>query len=317
MLLPSGACSAALAPPPFNPQNPPQTPSKPQNPDKIPRNPTTPADVEAEKRYQEKRAAEKAGEPIPPPPVVLWRSVRELGVWLKDLRRARSAGALGGATYAAAALVDRAHVSEGRGLGFRAGGRDGLSGLAAVVPCGAVAALCVLVSANSSLFAPALLHARHPEMRGLLLLSTLHACSQSLLLWRLPLLPPRCCCVACLLPHRLPPAMQRLMSNLALSRIRTGQAAYIAEDRDIAVTRKADLLLGPTPTDAALQAEAAAAAAAALPAAADDARNSNVLMTSSGRRVKVGCGCLAGRLGGWLAGRLVGCLAVWLAGWLR
>ena len=68
------------------------------------------ADVEAEKRYQEKRAAEKAGEPIPPPPVVLWRSIRELGVWVKDLRRARSAGALGGATYAAAALVDRAHV---------------------------------------------------------------------------------------------------------------------------------------------------------------------------------------------------------------
>jgi hypothetical protein len=68
-------------------------------------------DVEAEKRYQEKRAAEKAGEPIPPPPVVLWRSVRELGVWVKDLRRARSAGALGGATYAAAELVDRAHVS--------------------------------------------------------------------------------------------------------------------------------------------------------------------------------------------------------------
>jgi hypothetical protein len=59
----------------------------------------------------EKRTAEKAGEPIPPPPVVLWRSVRELGVWLKDLRRARSAGALGGATYAAASLVDRAHVS--------------------------------------------------------------------------------------------------------------------------------------------------------------------------------------------------------------
>jgi hypothetical protein len=67
--------------------------------------------VEAEKRYQEKRAAEKAGEPIPPPPVVLWRSVRELGVWVKDLRRARSAGALGAATYAAAELVDRAHVS--------------------------------------------------------------------------------------------------------------------------------------------------------------------------------------------------------------
>jgi hypothetical protein len=62
--------------------------------------------------------------------------------------------------------------------------------------------------------------------------------------------------------------------------------------------RKADLLLGPTPTDAALQAEAAAAAAAAAPAAADDGRNSNVLMTSSGRRVKVGA-------------------ADWLAGWLR
>jgi hypothetical protein len=69
------------------------------------------ADVEAEKRYQEKRAAEKAGEPLPPPPVVLWRSARELGVWVKDLRRARTTGALGGAAYAAAALVDRAHVS--------------------------------------------------------------------------------------------------------------------------------------------------------------------------------------------------------------
>lgn len=71
----------------------------------------TTADVEAEKRYQEKRAAEKAGEPLPPPPVVLWRSARELGVWVKDLRRARTTGALGGAAYAAAALVDRAHVS--------------------------------------------------------------------------------------------------------------------------------------------------------------------------------------------------------------
>lgn len=69
------------------------------------------ADVEAEKRYQEKRAAEKAGEPIPPPPVVLWRSTRELGVWVKDLRRARTTGAVGGAAYAAAMLVDRAHVS--------------------------------------------------------------------------------------------------------------------------------------------------------------------------------------------------------------
>jgi hypothetical protein len=80
---------------------------------------TATADVEAEKRYQEKRAAEKAGEPLPPPPVVLWRSARELGVWVKDLRRARTTGALGGAAYAAAALVDRAHVS-----GVHWGGRE-------------------------------------------------------------------------------------------------------------------------------------------------------------------------------------------------
>jgi hypothetical protein len=32
---------------------------------------------------------------------------------VKDLRRARTTGALGGAAYAAAALVDRAHVSSG------------------------------------------------------------------------------------------------------------------------------------------------------------------------------------------------------------
>jgi hypothetical protein len=86
--------------------------------------------------------------------------------------------------------------------------------------------------------------------------------------------------------------LQRLMSNLALSRIRTGQAAYLAEDRESAALRKADLLLGPTPTDAALQAEAQAAAgtaAAAAIAAAEDARNSTIMMTSSGRRVKVNC----------------------------
>jgi hypothetical protein len=85
-------------------------------------------------------------------------------------------------------------------------------------------------------------------------------------------------------------SQQRLMSNLALSRIRTGRAAYMAEDREIAVLRKSDMLLGPTPTDAALQAEANAAAgtaAAAAAAAAEDSRNSNVMMTSSGRRVKV------------------------------
>ena len=55
--------------------------------------------------------------------------------------------------------------------------------------------------------------------------------------------------------------------------------------------RKADLLLGPTPTDAALQAEAAAAASnAAAAAAAEETRNASIMMTSSGRRVKVGLG---------------------------
>jgi hypothetical protein len=35
---------------------------------------------------------------------------------VKDLRRARTTGALGGAAYAAAALLDRAHVSFVRGV---------------------------------------------------------------------------------------------------------------------------------------------------------------------------------------------------------
>lgn len=80
------------------------------------------------------------------------------------------------------------------------------------------------------------------------------------------------------------------MANLALSRFRKGEAAAIAEDREIAALRRSELLLGPTPTDAALQAEAAAAAgsaAAAAAAAAEDARNANVMVTSSGRRIKV------------------------------
>ncbi|KAF6250372.1 hypothetical protein COO60DRAFT_1629876 [Scenedesmus sp. NREL 46B-D3] len=142
------------------------------------------SDVEAEKRYQEKRAAEKAGEPLPPPPVVLWRSARELGVWVKDLRRARTTGALGGAAYAAAALVDRAH---------------------------------------------------------------------------------------------------RLMSNLALSRIRTGLAAAIAEDRAVSVRRKRELLLGATPWEEALGLlPGMLDAAAADKAAAKD----NTIVTSTGRRIK-------------------------------
>lgn len=67
----------------------------------------------------------------------------------------------------------------------------------------------------------------------------------------------------------------------------------MADDRENAVLRKSELLLGPTPTDAVLQAEAAAAAgtaaaAAAAAAAADDARYSSFAKTSSGRRVKVG-----------------------------
>ena len=74
------------------------------------------SDVEAEKRYQEKRAAEKACEPVPPPPAVVWRSVRERAVWLKDVRRALLSNCIGGAAYAAAALVDRAQV------GISAGG---------------------------------------------------------------------------------------------------------------------------------------------------------------------------------------------------
>jgi hypothetical protein len=80
------------------------------------------------------------------------------------------------------------------------------------------------------------------------------------------------------------------MANLALSRFRKGEAAAIAEDRELAALRRTELLLGPTPTDAALQAEAAAAAgsaAAVAAAAAEDARNANVMMTSSGRRIKV------------------------------
>uniref|UniRef100_A0A383VPI7 PHD-type domain-containing protein n=1 Tax=Tetradesmus obliquus TaxID=3088 RepID=A0A383VPI7_TETOB len=141
------------------------------------------SDVEAEKRYQEKRAAEKAGEPLPPPPVVLWRSARELGVWVKDLRRARTTGALGGAAYAAAALVDRAH---------------------------------------------------------------------------------------------------RLMSNLALSRIRTGVAAAIAEDRQASVRRKELLLLGPAPWEEALGLTRGMLDAAAEKTAAKD----NTIVTSTGRRIK-------------------------------
>jgi hypothetical protein len=95
------------------------------------------------------------------------------------------------------------------------------------------------------------------------------------------------------------------MSSLALSQIRTGAAASIAYDRDNAYTRKAELLLGATPTDAALvsEAERAAGNAAAAAAAAEEARLAASLTTSSGRRVKV-CVCLGGGVLG--AGPLVG-----------
>jgi hypothetical protein len=73
------------------------------------------SDVEAEKRYQEKRAAEKACEPVPPPPAVVWRSVRERAVWLKDVRRALLSNCIGGAAYATSSLVDRAQVKGGWG----------------------------------------------------------------------------------------------------------------------------------------------------------------------------------------------------------
>lgn len=87
-----------------------------------------------------------------------------------------------------------------------------------------------------------------------------------------------------LLLNPFPALLQRLMSNLALAKIRTGVAAAIAEDRDAAVQRKSELLLGPVPFDptSLLSPEdlKAAAAAAATP--------EPTMVTSTGRRVKVG-----------------------------
>jgi hypothetical protein len=71
------------------------------------------------------------------------------------------------------------------------------------------------------------------------------------------------------------------MSNLALSRIRTGIAAAVAEERDIAVKRKADLLLGPTPWQEQLGGLEEPAKAVAAPPAP------TMVVTSTGRRVKV------------------------------
>lgn len=268
--------------------------------------PTT-TDVEAEKRYQEKRAAEKAGEPIPPPPVVLWRSVRELGVWLKDLHRARSAGALGGATYAAAELVDRAHVSVlccicmwwGRQVVAL---RCMLLGVWLVKDVHRGAWLdCSWVS-----LAPTQGCLRHScaSHSGMFCSfgGGFQCCCDPPTHLPAPLLcPPLLRSRSRVSPHTSRhhhhphhrTHAKRMMANLALSRIRTGQAAYMADDRENAVLRKSELLLGPTPTDAVLQAEAAAAAgtaaaAAAAAAAADDARYSSFAKTSSGRRVKVG-----------------------------
>jgi hypothetical protein len=80
--------------------------------------------------------------------------------------------------------------------------------------------------------------------------------------------------------------LQRLMSNLALSRIRTGIAAAIAEDRQCSVRRKLELLLGPTPWEEAL---------GILPGMLDNsaadkaAQKDNTIVTSTGRRIKVRC----------------------------
>lgn len=76
--------------------------------------------------------------------------------------------------------------------------------------------------------------------------------------------------------------LQRLMSNLALAKVRTGVAAAVAGDRDAAVQRKSELLLGPVPFDPAslLTAEDLKAVAAA-------ATPEPTMVTSTGRRVKV------------------------------
>ncbi|GBF98583.1 hypothetical protein Rsub_11308 [Raphidocelis subcapitata] len=66
------------------------------------------SDIEAEERYRIKRQHEKAGEPVPPPLIRLWRTPRERGVWLRDVRRALIDAAPGGVAYCAAALADRA-----------------------------------------------------------------------------------------------------------------------------------------------------------------------------------------------------------------
>jgi hypothetical protein len=74
------------------------------------------------------------------------------------------------------------------------------------------------------------------------------------------------------------------MSNLALSRIRTGIAAAIAEDRMCSVRRKQELLLGPTPWE-----EALGLTPGMLDGGAADkaAQKDNTIVTSTGRRIKV------------------------------
>jgi hypothetical protein len=74
------------------------------------------------------------------------------------------------------------------------------------------------------------------------------------------------------------------MSNLALSRIRTGIAAAIAEDRQCSFRRKQELLLGPTPWE-----EALGLLPGMLDGGAADkaAQKDNTIVTSTGRRIKV------------------------------
>jgi hypothetical protein len=74
------------------------------------------------------------------------------------------------------------------------------------------------------------------------------------------------------------------VSNLALSRIRRGIAAAIAEDRMCSVRRKQELLLGPTPWE-----EALGLTPGMLDGSAADkaAQKDNTIVTSTGRRIKV------------------------------
>jgi hypothetical protein len=66
---------------------------------------------------------------VPPPPIKLWRTPRERGVWLRDLRRALLTAAPGGVAYVAAALADRvSRVVRDWPLAMKVGGRGRVVG---------------------------------------------------------------------------------------------------------------------------------------------------------------------------------------------